>query len=200
MKPRRFPAWTLALAALAGLSQWHPALAAAWIFDRAAIDSGQWWRLYTGNLVHLSAWHFACDSLALLALGAAVEWRGLRHVGTLYLAAGLAVGSAVYLWAPQIDYFGGLSGIVTAAFVYLCLAEVFRAGSTRWLWGAGLALAGIKLALEYSLQTSWLIGAANEPYVVVPASHIAGAATALALYALVRRGGQRRFACGRAPA
>ena len=39
-------------------------------YDRAAVAAGEWWRLFSGNFVHLGYWHLLLNvlSLALLML------------------------------------------------------------------------------------------------------------------------------------
>jgi len=184
MRSCAVPPWTLLVCAVAALAQFVPAIGADLIYDRFAIESGQWWRLLSGSLVHLSMRHCVYDGLALLVVGSVAEQRGGRDLGILYLVAGLAVGLAIFLWEPQITTFGGLSGIVTATLVYLCLTGCFEGGKLRWLWGGALLLAAVKLALEFWLRASWLVASGDEHFVAVPASHLAGAGMAVLLYAV----------------
>ncbi len=41
--------------------------------NNAAISAGQWWRLITPALLHMSLFHLAVNSMALHSLGAEVE-------------------------------------------------------------------------------------------------------------------------------
>src|SRR5690606_26595278 len=73
-----------ALPAWAGL-RW-PGVFDSLVLDRAALGAGQWWRLWSGHLVHLDARHAAAN-LAALALLAVAAWR-MRCVAPL-LGAGI---------------------------------------------------------------------------------------------------------------
>jgi len=186
------PTLTLAVAAAALAAYWLPALGDAWIYDRGAIVAGQWWRLASGNLVHLSGRHLAADVLAWVLIGGVLEvrWRTQGRAGavlSLYVGASLAVGCVVLLGRPDLSRFGGLSGMVEAALVALLLDgwRHDRAGSR--LWALGLALLAGKLALEWASGTTVLTLSGTAGFVAVPQAHVAGAVLAL-VQALVPRG------------
>lgn len=175
----RLPLCTLLVCALAAFVQAVPALAVAGIYDRVAIEQGQWWRLITGNLVHLSALHFAADTLALLVVGWLAEQRCGRPLALLYLLAAVAVGAAVYLGVPGLRYFGGLSGVVNAVLVVLTFDGARSAGPARWIWRLLLAAVATKLGAEMSSGATALAVAASPAFVPVPLSHLAGAVAGL---------------------
>lgn len=86
-------------------------------YDRAAVAAGQWWRLFTGNLVHLGYWHllFNVLSLALLVLLcperlSPLEW--LRRV----VLIGSGMNLCLYWLAPEVQTYVGLSGLVYGLF------------------------------------------------------------------------------------
>ncbi|WP_238388333.1 rhombosortase [Sinimarinibacterium sp. NLF-5-8] len=113
----------LALDFLGGAVVQH---ALAW--DRQAIAAGQWWRLWTGHLVHLSHYHLLLNVAGLLVLGLlcpqplpALVW--LRRL----LVLGLGVGIGL-LWAvPSLRWYVGMSGVIHGLFV-LGLAPQIRRG------------------------------------------------------------------------
>jgi len=178
----RFPAWTVLLCALAALAYAVPALGDALIYDRAAVGHGQWWRLLTGSLVHLSPRHFLADVPALFVLGALAEQRRERPLAVVYLVAALAVGATVHLGVPGVRTFGGLSGVVTALVVLVALENAGRGAPAQRLWRGVLVLVAGKLLVETCFDTSWLTAGGSEPYLPVPLSHLAGAGAALAFH------------------
>jgi len=186
MTPGRCPVWTLLVCAVAAAAFFFDRIADALIFDRVAIDAGQWWRLLSGNFVHLSTAHFAIDVLAFLAVGTLIEVRGERHLGLVCLVAGLATGLMLYWQLPHLRYFGGLSGIVSAAVTYLCLAGACESGPRRALFAVALGLVALKISVELALDGSLLTATLGQPFVSVPQSHLAGAGAALATFLVTR--------------
>ena len=86
-------------------------------YDRAAVAAGEWWRLFSGNFVHLGYWHLLLNvlSLALLMLLcperlSVAEW--LRRL--LVIGTGMSV--CLYYFAPEVRTYVGLSGLVYGLF------------------------------------------------------------------------------------
>ncbi len=181
----RLPVRTLAICAVALLVHFLPWLGQLLIYDRSAIAHGELWRLLTGNLVHLSGAHLALDMAAFLIAGAIIEQRGYRHFTTLCVSAAALIGVAIYLFEPTLQFYGGLSGVVTAAVAYLCLQGMTEHGSWRWLCAAMLAGLSAKLWIELVWGKSLLLVVGSGNFVPVPLSHLTGAAVAVFLFALL---------------
>lgn len=86
-------------------------------YDRAAIAAGQWWRLFSGNLVHLGWWHLLFNVLSLVLLVLLCperlswgEW--LRRV----VVIGSGMSLCLYFFAPGLATYVGLSGLVYGLF------------------------------------------------------------------------------------
>jgi rhomboid family GlyGly-CTERM serine protease len=182
----RLPVRTLAICAAALLVHFVPGLVPLLIYDRAAITDGELWRLLTGNLVHLSDVHLALDLGAFLIAGAIIEQRGYRHFTTLCVSAAALIGVAIYLFQPQLQFYGGLSGVATAAVVYLCLQGITEQGSWRWLCAAMLAGLASKLWIEMVSGKSLLMFVGSGNFVPVPLSHLTGAVAAAILFTLLQ--------------
>ncbi len=169
------------LAALSsGDARWQDALE----YRRDAIAHGEFWRLVTAHLMHLTPTHAVLDVAGLLL----VAWIFAVEIGPRGQVVVCVLGAAAVdfgLWAlhPEVDRYVGLSGVLHAW---------FAAGATRWLlasdttgdsqqlvhrkraWGAALLLGlAVKLFLESRQQAFWLDGAA---FTVVTAAHRWGAA------------------------
>jgi len=181
------PIWTLLLCGVAASVFSLPLVQTFLVYNRAAIADGEFWRLVTGNLVHLSTPHFLYDVTALLIVGALIEMHRYRHFAMLCLVSGALIGVTLYIAMPEIVVFGGLSGVVTAAVTYLCLHGVQQEGAWKWL--CLLVLAGLvaKLGVEMAFGFSLTVGAGTQTFVPVPVSHAAGAVTALLLFVLAGR-------------
>lgn len=181
----RRPVRTLAISAAALLVYFLPGLKPLLIYDRAAVAHGELWRLLTGNLVHLSNAHLTLDVAAFLIAGTIIEQRGYRHFTTLCVSAAALIGVAIYLFEPALQFYGGLSGVVTAAVVYLCLEGMTEQGSWRWLCAAMLAGLSAKLWIELASGKSLLLVIGGGNFVPVPLSHLTGAVVAVILFALL---------------
>lgn len=189
----RLPLWTLAICAAAALLYLMPTLESLLIYDRAAIAHGELWRLATGNLVHLSPRHLAYDLGAFLIIGSIIEMRGDRFFPLLCLFASIVIGVVIFRFEPTIHFYGGLSGVVTAAVSYLCLHGLFEKGVWRWLCAAMLAGLTAKIGLELMLDQSFLLATSAETFVPVPLSHLVGSVTAIALFATTRFEAKRLY-------
>lgn len=153
-------------------------------FAPGALGNGQFWRLWTGHLVHFSMQHALADALVLLAAGAIVERENGRRRWLLALALCTPLISAALLFAtPALTYYRGASAIAVLAIVLACQAYWRSNPRSRPLVALiGLALAAKTMgeALGYSL------GAAGLPDDVAVAwqAHAFGAMAALATAAM----------------
>lgn len=156
-------------------------------FDSAAVVAGEWWRLLTWPLVHVSRYHLLLDGAAFLLLYAGLEER--RPARRLLLFAACALGSLLLplALAPQIHQLGlcGLSGVAHGLAAISAL-EMFRHKSQQsvgWMLLGGLLL---KVAWELVTGTVFLqqlhLGDIGQPIV---ATHAGGALGGLVGYLLL---------------
>ena len=185
LKTTRFPVWTLAICAGTALVYSLPPLAAILIYDRTAIADGELWRLVTGNLVHYSTGHLGYDLLAFLVAGIIIETNGYRHYPLLCLTAAAGIGMVLYWGEPAMFYYAGLSGVATAAVVYLCLHGLIEKGAWQWMCVAALLGLGIKVAIEFTLDEPLLVAGGAKEFLPMPQSHLVGACVALFLFVLL---------------
>lgn len=167
-----------------------PAVRDALRFDRALIAGGEWWRLLTGNFVHLGAGHLWLDVLGLsllLLFFRDVFSPGLWTLATL--AGALAVGGGLWLLNPALQGYLGISGVLhTLLFAGLLLSfrhspvvngVVFAAMCAR-LWSEQQAGYDV-------LQMQDVIGGA-----IAVDAHLYGALASLPVAALCWRSSQAR--------
>lgn len=145
---KRVPWLTLAAGGAATASFLFPAGADKLIYDRAAVLSGEGWRLATAPLVHFSADHLIWN-LAVLATAGWMAEGGARWRYAAVLALSSFLPCLYYLLlAPECARFGGLSGVATAVLVWFALEEVRRGDSRRLFGSVLLLLVGGKIATE----------------------------------------------------
>ena len=178
----RIPWWLLGLVAVALVTQWFDAAADLLVYDREGLAGGELWRLLTGHLVHFSAAHLVNNLVVLVPAVWLVETRYTKDTGLLMLAAASAVGIAVFAGTPEIQRFGGASGISLAFLVYACLRGLHENRRWRLVCAALLAIVCAKLAAEFFWSWGLLDWETNGNFVPVTLSHLVGTATGAALY------------------
>ena len=118
------------------------------LFNRDAIENGQYSSLFTGHFVHLSSFHLLMNLVGLLLItminrSVILSIKGAFIVGFLCLWTGICV----FLFNPEIHHYGGLSGVLHGLFF---LAVALNRGYTRAekiLLISGLV---VKIVLEQS--------------------------------------------------
>jgi len=177
----RIPWWSLGLAAVAVLAQGSDGDADLLVYDREGLAAGELWRLLTGHLVHFSTAHLVNNLAVLVPAVWLVETR-YKDAGLLLLAAASAVGIAVFVGAPEIQRFGGASGISLAVLTYACLRGLNENRRWRLVCAVLLAIVCAKLTAEFFWSWRLLDWETNGNFVPVPLSHLVGTATGAAVY------------------
>src|SRR5580765_2389648 len=113
----RLPLATLAVLLPAIIASLWPEFGSLLMYERHRIVSGDLWRVITGNWIHFSKTHFAYDVLAFAMAGSLLELRRHRGFGWFCLLSPIVIGLAVFLAEPELQLFGGLSGMATGAMV-----------------------------------------------------------------------------------
>jgi len=167
---RNLPWLTAALAgATAAL---HAALGpapAAWVYDRAAIGGGEWWRLVSGHWLHADGGHLYWNLVALLLLGSMVELRSRTLLIAALLSGSAGVAAMLWLASPALGYYCGLSGVLNALLLP-AQVTVRRPADNGLLWLIGVLSLGkilVELASGQALFTHTL-------WASVPEAHLAG--------------------------
>lgn len=153
-------------ALLSALALRWPVLDDALLLDRAGVAQGQWWRLWSGHLLHLDAAHALADlgALAIIALLGLHQ----RMIGEVIIAmlAGMPVLSMALLWMdPALHWYAGLSGIAHGLLVIVlwrrggivaCSVLALLAAKLLWEWHAGSPWQGFPvITLAHRLGAAW---------------------------------------------
>lgn len=128
------------------------ALQARLAWDRAAIEGGQYWRLWSGHFVHWGAAHALTNGLLLAVLGHCLERAAAAgsprcFAAWPWLVAPLLISLALPLLAPAMDIYRGASGLVAMLVVALCV-DAWIGRSDRLLGVALLCALLLKTGLE----------------------------------------------------
>lgn len=145
-------------------------------YQRDAIESGEYWRLVSGHLVHLGFGHLWPNLAALVVIGALFE--GIFRNGDWVrasLASAAAIDLGLYVLDPGVVWYVGLSGVLHG----LVAAGAFALLLRRQMLGAALALGlGAKLVFEQTVgPVPFTAESVGGPVVV--AAHLYGAAGGL---------------------
>lgn len=161
-------------------------------YDRAALASGQAWRLGTAHLAHLGLAHAVLNAAAWILV-----WRIGRGIlsggqwGWLLAGSAAAVNAGLYLFSPDVAWYVGASGMLHGAFAGM--AWLAARGTAPQFGRILLGLLAAKLIWE---QVSGSAIGTPVPGIapVVTSAHFYGAIggwmTAVALRAHGRRGGR----------
>lgn len=138
-------------------------------YDRDALARGQWWRLLSAHLVHLSWQH-----LALNAAGLALLWAlfarcfSPRRWLWIALVAAVCIDAGLWWRAPEVQWYVGLSGVLHAALAAGAVA-FYRRGEGM---GAALLLLLI-VKLIYEQRSGASVFEPSLP--LIPQAHLYGA-------------------------
>jgi rhomboid family GlyGly-CTERM serine protease len=137
--PDRLP-WLFLLLGLAALViQFVPEWRAALIYDRAALQQGQYWRIWTGHWVHFGWAHFVADAGLFVIMGGLLA---ARHAWFGRLALGLMplfISAVIYWCDPSMARYGGLSAINLGLLLYFA-AQGWQRQWSDWFWPAVLVI------------------------------------------------------------
>ena len=135
-------------------------------YDNAAIAGGQWWRLLTGNFVHLGWWHLFLNELGILVLillcPEPLSWAvWVRRL--LILSLGMSLG--LFFFVTEVRWYVGMSGVIHGLFVLGLGRQVYvqkdliAAGCLAYLVGkiAWELFAGVPVSDEAAIGGSVLV-------------------------------------------
>jgi len=116
-------------------------------YERPHIQAGQWWRLLTGQFVHLSWGHVAINiaGIWVMYLLYAEHAAGWRYIAVVVLLA-LASNFGMYCFAEDITYYVGFSGVLYGLFAWGALRDVQQRIKLGWLLLVGIV---VKVTWEY---------------------------------------------------
>jgi rhomboid family GlyGly-CTERM serine protease len=141
----------------------------AWVYDRAAVAGGEWWRLLSAHWLHGDDGHLGWNLAALALLGAIVERhsRGLLLAGLL--SGSLGVDAMLWFDSHGLTHYCGLSGVLNAL-LPLALAKFWRPDRR----GAVLLVGGLSLGkILFEMASGNALFTATS-WVSVPKAHLAG--------------------------
>jgi rhomboid family GlyGly-CTERM serine protease len=162
-----------------------PSLADALQYDRAAILSGQVYRLITCHWTHWGTEHLVWDVATFVMLGTLCERRSRPRFAAALLLALKAVPSGILLLLPNLQFYRGLSALDCTLFALLAadvLQDSIRERRRSWTIAVALCFAGlvIKTGIEAFTGSTVFVDSAAAGFAPVPLAHLLGLAAGLA--------------------
>nr|WP_232847117.1 rhombosortase [Shewanella nanhaiensis] len=151
-------------------------------YRRSEITAGEYWRLFSGNLLHTNGWHLAMN-LAGLWVIILLHQQYYRSLGfaLIFILLCWLQGIGLYLFYPGLVGYVGLSGMLHGLFVYGALKDISVGMRSGYLLLVGVI---VKVAYEQwfgaSEQVTEMIGAR-----VATEAHLVGVVTGILLFACV---------------
>lgn len=151
-------------------------------FRRDGIANDEYWRLFTGNLLHTNQWHLLMNlaGLWVLLLLFKPHFQALSFT-LLFSALCLLQGLGLYLFYPGLLGYVGLSGMLHGLFTYGAIRDISTGLKSGYLLLLGVI---IKVAYEQifgaSDQVTQMIGAR-----VATEAHLVGVVTGILAVGLV---------------
>lgn len=127
-------------------------------YQREAVAGGEYWRLLSGNLVHLGWWHLALN-VGALALGIWVFYPARSPVGWIIAQFVCSFSSSLglYLFSPEVGWCVGMSGALHGLLIIGALDWIRQGERLGWLllvvWMAKLAWEQANGAMPLSTET-----------------------------------------------
>ena len=145
-------------------------------WERDAIETGEYWRLVSGHLVHLGLGHLWPNLVALAIVGLLFEgvfrnWDWVR----IGVASAAAIDLGLYVLDPDVQWYVGLSGVLHGYVAAGALALIMRGEKLGVVLAVGV---GAKLVFEQVVGPVPFTAASVGGPVVV-AAHLYGVIGAL---------------------
>ena len=155
---------------------------ALFVFDRAAVSDGEWWRLLTAHFTHSSASHALWDVLAFTGVTIWLSQYSIKQVVVSVFMGIAAVDILLLSPFAAIDYYCGLSGILFCPLLLACYH--YLQANRAVLGGLPLLVVCTKVLWELYFQSPIFVDTAWQAY---PEAHLAGLTAGLVGIGLYRR-------------
>ena len=116
------------------LNQYVPAIDHFLVYDRKLIQSGMYWQLITGNLLHSNLWHLLLNLAGLwVILSIHATHYSSKLIWGLFWFLCLLEGVGLYLFSPSLEAYVGLSGMLHALFAFGAICDIKSNDKSGWL-------------------------------------------------------------------
>jgi len=176
---RRAPYISLFLTAAALVIHIYHPLRPHLLYTRAALNDGDFWRLVSCHWVHLNLDHLLWSAMTFFLLGSICEIMDRsRYVMSIGISA-IFIPIAIWIIMPNLNVYGGLSGLDCSLYSLLIALFIKREWHTRnWIWCIFymlmLVLLPAKIIYEMTSGLTIFVNNTHSNMVPVPLSHLVG--------------------------
>ena len=110
-------------------------------YDRSQLSGFQWWRLITGHFLHTNIAHLLLNTAGLTLLWALHgQYYHISRYLLIFMLLCLGTSGGLYVFAPQMQWYVGLSGVLHGLFVIGAYFDIQNKFKTGWLMLMGIWL------------------------------------------------------------
>jgi len=163
-------------------SGWRAAL----VYDRGAIAHGEWWRIWTGHLVHFGWPHFVPDTGLFVILGYILESRNRVLSAFLLVTMPAVISGGLFFFDRGMTHYGGLSAVDMGLLVFLA-CDGWQKNWFDWFWPAVLAIYVGEIILEQVQRHGHgggMIAFDDNSVKVATSAHVIAAVFAVVIWAI----------------
>lgn len=176
---KRLPRVSLLPSAAALLIHFIHPLRIGLIYDRAAVQGLELWRLVTCHWVHLNTSHLFWSGLTFLGLGSACEIMAPKKFYIILGVSSLMIPALIFITLPGLNIYAGLSGIDCALYGFLfasLLKQELINKNKRWvaIYAFFVVMLIAKAFFEALSGTTVFVSHAHTELTPVPLAHLAG--------------------------
>ncbi len=169
---------TLVLAGVALAAFVWPDAAGLLVYERDRVVAGEWWRLWTANLVHFGGSHLGWNLLVFVPTGIWAERIAPGRTRLMLALTPGLIGIALLAFEPALARYAGLSGMAAGTLALLVFLQLRARNADRLFWCGVLALLAVKIGAEAFLGRALFAHFAGTDIRPVPLAHLAGVAGA----------------------
>jgi rhomboid family GlyGly-CTERM serine protease len=171
----------------AGLAAAFPGIHGVLLYERGKILHGELWRLWTSHWTHFSYSHLLWNLVVLLLAGPLLERARPGLLRRYTLSAAPLISISLLALAPDMQTFGGLSGLATGLVTLVALARLADEPQARTGWVMVLGLVAAKILMDTGRATPLFADFAAS--VIRPSrwAHALGIGSALLVFALAAK-------------
>ncbi len=111
------------------------------VYNRTLIAQGEFWRIFTGHLLHTNGYHLLLNLSAIILLWALHgQFYHYINYSLLFLISALITSFGLYVFSPELQQYVGLSGVLHGIFVWGALMDIRHKEKTGYLLFIGVWL------------------------------------------------------------